>query len=166
MLRQLAILAALLAPVSAAAQDGIDALAPLRPLAGNCYAATFPDGESVDTHCWSAMLGGHFIRDVHAVTDGDGVYEGETIYEGDPQGEVSFRYWNSIGGVSGGAMVAGEGALHFPGETYVGDDGEVLEMRGVMRDITPEGYVAYSEILTGDDWQPLWTMHFERVDDR
>jgi hypothetical protein len=63
-----------------AVPDGAPALAaefqPLAPLVGSCWRATFPNSTRTDTHCYTAMLGGRYVRDVHVVEGGPAPYAG------------------------------------------------------------------------------------------
>src|SRR3954470_18342726 len=77
-----------------------DRLAPeLQPfafLAGSCWRATFPGGQMTDTHCFSLILNGHFLRDRHIVSHAPDPYLGETIYRWDTAaGRVRYDYYAS-----------------------------------------------------------------------
>ena len=87
-------------------------LAPLLALAGHCFAADFSPG-TVDRHCFSAVYGGHHVRDVHAVTKGDHtLYAGESLYSIDG-GTVAFTYWSTIGGIGRGTATFAPGDWTF-----------------------------------------------------
>src|SRR6187551_2099463 len=88
------------APIGAA--PAADTLAPVfQPLAfvaGSCWRATFPDGRMTDTHCFSPILNGHFLRDRHIVTRAPNPYVGETIYRWDAAtGRIRYDYYASDG---------------------------------------------------------------------
>src|SRR5690242_20151418 len=74
-------------------------LQPLAPLVGSCWRATFPNSTRTDTHCYTAMLGGHYVRDLHVVAGGPAPYSGESIYRWDPQARrIRYDYFASDGG--------------------------------------------------------------------
>lgn len=104
-------------------------LEPLRFLVGACWRGEFNDGERIDTHCFEDIYGGAHIRDRHTVTGGDSVYRGETIYSAQPESnEISYTYFNSLGGVSvGKARAYKNGSLIFP-EHHEATDGSQLEI--------------------------------------
>jgi len=88
-------------------------LAPFEFLVGHCWSATVAD-KAVDTHCFTAMFGGQHVRDVHIVRGPGGEYRGETIYSWDPgRNTVRYSYYNSLGSVLEGTMVASAGGLNF-----------------------------------------------------
>ena len=64
----------------------------------------------------------------NAVTGGPALYEGETIYSWNvATKEITYVYWNSIGGVSTGtATVLDDGSIAFPDESYTGTRGEKI----------------------------------------
>jgi hypothetical protein len=45
-------------------------LQPLGFMVGSCWRATFPNSTNSDTHCYTAMFGGRYVRDVHVVAGG------------------------------------------------------------------------------------------------
>ena len=98
-------MAALAAQVSPAPTLATE-LQPLAFLVGSCWRATFPNGTSHDTHCYTAMPGGRQIRDVHVVEGGPAPYSGESIYRWDPQAHrIRFDYYASDGGHSSGTAI-------------------------------------------------------------
>ena len=91
------------------------ALAPWASFVGHCWSGAAP-GRGVDTHCFESVYGGQHIRDRHEVkVDGKTVYSGETLYSVDG-GDVTFTYWNSLGGVGRGKAVAHGAELDFAGD--------------------------------------------------
>ena len=99
-------------------------LQPLAFLVGHCWRGEFGKTQQVDTHCFETVYGGKFIRDRHEVTGGKDIYRGETLYNWNAElGRAEYTYWNSIGGVSRGTMVAKDGLLDFGSETYTAADG-------------------------------------------
>jgi hypothetical protein len=72
-----------------------------------------------DTHCFSRVYGGQHIRDVHQVEGGGRtVYSGETLYSVEGS-DLTFTYWNSLGGVGRGKMVQQGMLLSFRGSMKV-----------------------------------------------
>lgn len=93
-------------------------LQPMSGLAGHCWRGDAPGNAGIDTHCFEWVYGGQHLRDRHVVTvDGKPVYEGETLYSVEG-GDVSFTYWNSIGGIGRGNMEAKPNALAFSGTIH------------------------------------------------
>lgn len=128
--------------------DAIDAFT---PLIGRCWSAPVEDGQSTDTHCFTLMLG-HYVRDRHIVP-GDPDYAGETIFHADWEtGELHFRYYNSVGGVSDGTGSASEGEVVFDEETYTGNDGATRQFRGRYSNISEDGYDSVTEELENGEW--------------
>src|SRR4051795_10740603 len=98
----LVLLASAFSPVSAAERLAAE-LQPFAFLAGSCWRATFPGGEMTDTHCFSPILNGHFLRDRHIVSHAPDPYLGETIYRWDAAaGRVRYDYYASDGSHSAG----------------------------------------------------------------
>lgn len=92
------------------------ALGPLATFVGHCWSGAAPGPKGVDTHCFEAVYGGQHVRDRHEVkVDGKTVYAGETLYSVEGQ-EVTFTYWNSIGGVGRGKAMANGAELQFSGD--------------------------------------------------
>jgi hypothetical protein len=139
-------------------------LQPLGFLVGSCWRASFPDGQASDTHCYTAMLGGRYVRDVHVVAGGPSLYSGESIYRWDPlTHRIRFEYFASDGGHSSGSAEATATGLNFPDDNYVGADGSTLALRTVhVRD--GDGYRTTSSARQPDgSWREMWTMRFTRV---
>jgi hypothetical protein len=94
------------------------AQAPLQPWSafiGHCWSGPAP-GRGVDTHCFESVYGGQHVRDRHEVkVDGKTVYSGETLYSVEGQ-EVTFTYWNSLGGVGRGKAIAKGAEIDFSGD--------------------------------------------------
>ena len=139
-------------------------LRPLAPLVGSCWRATFPNGTSHDTHCYTAMPGGRQIRDVHVVEGGPPPYSGESIYRWDPQARrIRYDYYASDGGYSGGFADPTATGFNFPAETYVGGDGRTMVLRTVQTG-SGETYARTTSARQSDgSWRELWTMRFTRV---
>ena len=139
-------------------------LQPLAPLVGSCWRATFPNATSTDTHCYTAMLGGRFIRDVHVVEGGPTPYSGESVYRWDPQARrIRYEYYASDGGYSSGFADRTPTGFDFPEETYVGGDGQTMVLRTVQTG-NGEAYARTTSARQPDgNWREMWTMRFTRV---
>ena len=139
-------------------------LRPLAPLVGSCWRATFPNGTRTDTHCYTAMLGGRYVRDVHIVEGGPAPYSGESIYRWDPQARrIRYDYYASDGGHSGGFADPIPTGFNFPEETYVGGDGVTMVLRTVQTG-SGEAYARTTSARQPDgSWREMWTMRFTRV---
>lgn len=134
----------LLATTSAQADDANKVRAELEPLAflvDACWKGDFPGGKQTDIHCFDAVYDGAHIRDRHAVNGGPSLYRGETIWSwnGDAQ-NISFVYWNSLGGVSTGSATPDGEKFSFPDETYKGPDGETVTVSTFWENITKDSY--------------------------
>jgi len=138
---------------------------PLRPFAfllGSCWTATFPDGKNMDTHCYTAMLNGHYVRDRHYVHGDNSDYRGETIYHFDAnENRIVYRYWNSVGGISDGSAIPADDGIDFPAEMHVRDDGSTTEIRSRLAKISNEVYVMVSEEKSDNAWKELWKMEYK-----
>ena len=119
-------------------------LEPLGFLVGHCWRGMFATGEQ-DTHCFETAYDGQHVRDQHRVTGGARLYRGETLYSADGQRSVSYTYWNSLGGVSRGAMQPRPDRLDFGVETYRGPDGREARMSTFWRRIGDDAYEAVTE---------------------
>jgi hypothetical protein len=160
LLHSLVLLPALLAH---AAEDS--PFAPFEFLAGYCWSGEFPGTAAVDTHCFSWVYGGKHLRDVHVVKSEGPDYRGETIYSVDGStGDVIFRYWNSLGGVSDGRMVFENGAIVSAGEEYVGEDGKARTFRSSLRQLDETHYEARTEELVDGGWSRMSSVRFTRVE--
>jgi len=155
-----------LAEVSpAAAQES--PLQQLEFLAGHCWRGEFEDNEATDTHCYTWVFGRKHLRDVHVVSSEGSVYRGETIYSVDgDSGEITFRYWNSLGGVSDGRLLFEGGVIRSPAEKYTGDDGETREFRSSLRQLDEFRYEAATEELVDGRWSNPARITFTRTDKR
>jgi copper(I)-binding protein len=139
-------------------------LAPLSFLVGSCWRATFPNSAQTDMHCYTAMLGGRYVRDLHVVEGAPAPYSGETIYRWDPSARrIRYDYYASDGGYSGGHADPTPAGLDFPEENYVGPGGQRLTLRNVLVR-TGDGYAGTSSARQADgSWREMWTMRFTRV---
>jgi hypothetical protein len=117
-------------------------LEPLRFLVGHCWTAEFPNrpGER-DTQCFEPVFEGQHVRSRHKVSGASKPYEGETLFSYDGK-QVTFTYWNSLGGVSTGSMRPDGGTLKFGDESYTGPDGRKLTFSTTWRRIDADTYEA------------------------
>ncbi|MEX2126361.1 MAG: hypothetical protein WD795_20880 [Woeseia sp.] len=139
-------------------------LSPFGFLAGHCWSGEFEESGATDTHCYTWVFGGKHLRDVHVVSGEEPDYRGETIYsvEG-TSGDIIFRYWNSLGGVSDGRIELEDGAILAPGGTYVGEDGKAREFRSSLRQIDDMHYEALTEERIDDEWRNFSRVTFTRT---
>jgi copper(I)-binding protein len=139
-------------------------LRPLAFLVGSCWRATFPNSTNTDTHCYTTMLGGRYIRDVHIVAGTPTPYSGEAIYRWDPRARrIRYDYYASDGGVSAGFADPTAAGFDFPEETYVGGNGETMVMRTVQTG-NGEAYTRTTSARQPDgSWREMFTMRFTRV---
>ena len=157
---------ALILAVQAASATPLPALVPeLQPLAflvGSCWRASFPNSTNTDTHCYTAMLGGRYIRDVHVVQGGP-PYAGETIYRWDPQARrIRYDYYASDGGRSSGSAAPTATGVDFPDDEYVGPDGAAMTLRTVQTG-DGTGYTRTSSVRQPDgSWREMFTLRFTR----
>lgn len=160
-------LALILAMQAATATQPPTLAAELQPFAflvGSCWRASFPNSTQTDTHCYTAMLGGRYIRDVHVVEGAPAPYAGETIYRWDPQARrIRYDYYASDGGYSAGFADPTPIGITFPEETYVGGDGATMTLRTVQTG-AGESYTRTSSARQPDgSWREMWTMRFTRA---
>lgn len=135
-------------------------LMPLAFLAGSCWTGVFPGSETFDVHCYEPVYGGQYLRDIHAVPQGAEVYRGETLYHWDAEaGVITYRYYNSIGGVSDGTMVPDGDRMLFPDETHRGEDGTERVFSTVMQITGPDGY----SVVTSEAGEVVMQIEFSRI---
>ena len=140
------------------------ALQPLAFLVGSCWTGTQPKG-AIDTHCFSPVYGGNFIRDVHEVTGDPKPYGGETLYHWDAaQKQVRYTYYNLVGGTSTGTMRVEDGRLVFP-EVYESKDGKRTEMRNVWTQEGADTFVMKLDVKDGDSWKEQFRVVLKRRTD-
>ncbi|HYD14453.1 MAG TPA: hypothetical protein VEC11_16525 [Allosphingosinicella sp.] len=160
----LALAIAMLAAQTAQTPALATELQPLAFLVGSCWRATFPNSTSTDTHCYTAMLGGRYIRDVHVVEGGPTPYGGEAIYRWDPQARrLRFEYYATDGGYSSGFADPAPLGINFPEENYVGGNGQAMTLRTVQSG-QGDAYSRTTSARQADgSWREMWTMRFTRV---
>ncbi len=138
----------------------------LNQLAGQCWQATFPDGKKVDTHCFSQVYGGAFIKDQHVVCGSEKPYYGETWYVYDSKQEtVTYHYYNSFGGVSDGSVAFKQQQLLFPDETYQqGEQSVTYRTTWSLADGQYTSAMQQQDAEHVDGWKPIWQMVFKPID--
>ena len=160
----LAVIIALFAAQAPAAPALAAELQPLASLVGSCWRATFPNGTTTDTHCYTAMLGGRYIRDLHIVEGGPAPYSGESIYRWDPQARrIHYDYYASDGGYSGGFAEPTATGIIFPEDNYIGPNGQTMVLRTVQTGSGETHARTTSARQPDGSWRELWTMRFTRV---
>jgi len=139
-----------------------DAMAPLAPLIG-CWRGAFEGNAAIhDERCFAPMLGGRYVRDVHAVRPTD--YSGESIYAFDPAaGALTFTYYASDGAIARGAARPEQGAIVFAPHTYTGADGATQHLRATWRFESADVFVAESEREEAGTWRPLMRIRYVRT---
>lgn len=155
-------LLALLVAACATSARAEDAMAPFAPLIG-CWRGAFEGNDAIhDERCFEPMFGGRYVRDRHFVRPSD--YAGESIYSVNAgRGTSAFTYYASDGGMSSGRWHAEEGALVFDAHTYVGADGETLQMRSRWVFDGADRYVATTEVERDGAWQPWGRIAYTRT---
>ena len=139
-------------------------LQPLEFLVGHCWQGAFPDGKSMDKHCFESVFDGRFIRDRHVVSGERPAYSGETIYWMDKSTQrINYLYFASDGGVSTGMVEVQDRTLRFPNEKYTGPDGKAQTFRTVWERKGEDGYVAVTEQENAGKWVEAWRVAFTRV---
>jgi len=112
------------------------------------------------------MLGRQFVRDRHAVA-GAGAYRGESIYQWDAAAtRMSYRYWDSHGGVGQGTFAAVGGVLRTDDEEYRGKDGRAQRFRTVITRVGDTRYDAATDTLVDGQWRSVRTVAYTRSDPR
>lgn len=140
------------------------ALAPFESLAGHCWRGEIEKTGAVDTHCFTWVYDGKHLRDVHVVRGSGPDYRGESVYSVDAAtGDVVFRYWNSLGGTSGGRIRFEDGVILAPGETYTGEDGRLREFESSLRRLGEDSYETRTAERVGNEWQEKRRVVFRRV---
>jgi hypothetical protein len=155
-----------IAPASAA-----DTLAPqfqpLAFLAGSCWRASFPSGQMTDTHCFSPILNGHFLRDRHIVTRAPNPYFGETIYRWDAAaGRIRFDYYASDGSHGAGTAGVTPTGLAFTEDHQDSGSGTAMQIRSSWTREGDDAYVTLTETREGEGWRTLFRLRFTRIAER
>jgi hypothetical protein len=149
-----------------AAQGTAEPFAPFEFLVGHCWSGELPVRGGTDTHCYDWMLDRQFLRDRHAVA-GAGYYRGESIYQWDGATKrVSYRYWDSHGGVGQGTFAAVGGVLRTDDEEYRGKDGRAQRFRTVITRVGDTRYDVATDTLVDGQWRSVRRVSYTRGDPR
>jgi hypothetical protein len=131
-------------------------------LVGSCWAGDFPGGRGVDTHCFSSVYGGKFVRDTHVLHGKGPDYAGESIYGWDPAKQhIVFWYWSSDGDIEQGTANPSPEGLDFP-EHHLTEPQD-LTFRTHWRRIDADHYQAVNERKDGDAWKTEWKIDYHRT---
>jgi hypothetical protein len=151
--------------IPASAADTLAAgLQPFAFLAGSCWRAAFPGGQMTDTHCFTPILNGHFLRDRHIVSHAPDPYLGETIYRWDAAaGRIHYDYYASDGSHSAGTAQAAANGLSFLDEQHDAAGGNAMQIRSTWTREGADTYVALAEARNGDSWRELFRLRFTRI---
>lgn len=166
-LRPLVTLVVLALPTGAAlaAAAPADPYQPLAFLVGHCWRGSFASGGKTDTHCFSRIYGGGFVRDEHVVHAADGSPDafGESIYLWDSAArELQYLYIESAGAFMRGTVVAEDGALVFPAAGYV-ENGKSMNVRSRWQRTGDDAYDVVTELEVQGRWVPGFSLHMQRV---
>jgi hypothetical protein len=165
MRRLIRILCLFFVPSVALALDApISPYAQLEYLAGSCWQGELAGGKDVDTHCFSWVYGGKFLRDQHVVHGaGHADYLGESIYFYDAATRtLQYLYIENGGGSSLGTVQSANGALLFPETSYM-QDGQAQVYRSRWERKGDDGYEVITEFKNKDTWTPGFSAHMRRV---
>ena len=100
--------------LAAAATPSPEGLVAFDHVLGRCWEGEIAPG-ALNVHCFNTVYGGAHVSDRHQVIVADEVvYEGETLYSREDQ-QLSFTYWNVLGGVGHGTGVADAEGICFTG---------------------------------------------------
>jgi hypothetical protein len=142
----------------------LNPLQPLEFVVGSCWRGNFPDGPQTDTHCFTPMLAGAFVRDVHVVEGAPAPYSGETLYRWDgAASRIRFDYYASDGAHSQGVALPAPGGLSFPTETRTAPDGSEMTIRSSWTRDGADAYLVIAEAWDGEGWRELWRMRMVRT---
>jgi hypothetical protein len=138
--------------------------APLAFLAGSCWQGTLPGGKEVDTHCFSWIYDGKFLRDRHTVHGaGHEDYLGESIYFWDAAAKgLQYLYIESAGGSNLGSVEASGDTLVFPDTSYQ-EGGHTQVYRSRWQHSGTDAYDVITEFKKKDLWVPGFSAHMERI---
>jgi len=138
---------------------------PLAFLAGHCWSGAFPGGKQIDTHCFSWIYGGKFLRDQHTVrAAGQPDALGESIYYWDSSAkQLQYLYIESDGGFSRGAVSSDADSLLFPDSSFV-DKGKTQVYRSRWRHGAENAYDVITEFQDKNNWVPGFTIRMQRAD--
>jgi hypothetical protein len=146
-----------------AAADAPSPYAPLSWLAGHCWQGKLRGGKDVDTHCFTWVYDGKFVRDLHVVKgEGHADYVGETLYYWDGGDKaLKYLYIENQGGSSAGAVETASDMLLFP-PTNFQQDGKTQTYRSRWARAGTDAYDVVTEFKQEHGWGGGWTVHMEK----
>jgi hypothetical protein len=153
-----------MAPASAANTLAIE-LQPFAFLAGSCWRGSFPGGQMTDTHCFSPILHGHFLRDRHIVNNAPDPYLGETIYRWDAATRnIRWDYYSSDGMLMSGSAAGTDGGISFVISAVSPAGASPIAERIAWRRDGADAYVVTTEVRENGVWRSRPNaMHFQRI---
>ncbi len=163
-MRTLIFVSSALLATAVARGDAADPASALEFFVDACWAGTFADGETTDTHCFRPVFGGVFVRDNHVVRGAGPVYAGETLYRWDAdQQHFDYTYWDSNGGVSRGTLVPDGRSLTSPAETYTDADGATRQIVSRWTITGEDTWEQSAEEPLASGPRLLWVIRYRRV---
>jgi hypothetical protein len=127
-------------------------LQPMAFLAGSCWTGAMGGSAVTDTHCFTPMLGGHFLRDRHRISHGR--YAGETLYRWDAAArQIRWDYYSSDGFLMSGTASGTEHGLAFEVTAVSPASAAPAGMRITWRRDGSEAYVATNIVWQGEAWR-------------
>ena len=152
-----------LASAPAAAETLATELQPLAFLAGSCWRGPAPGNQAIDTHCFSTILGGHFLRDRHRLDRGG--YAGETLYRWDASArQIRWDYYASDGMLMSGTAAGTGLGLAFAVSSVSPANAAPASMRVGWRRDGADVYFVTTEVQENGAWRVLGPpLRFERA---
>lgn len=159
-----AVLLLALPSAASAAEPPPSPYAALAYLAGSCWQGALPGGKDIDTHCFSWVYGGKFLRDQHTVRGaGHEDYLGESIYFWDAAArKLQYLYIESAGGSSLGAVEASGDTLVFPDTSYQ-EGGQTRVYRSRWQKSGTDAYDVITEFKNKDGWAAGFSAHMKKA---
>ena len=135
-------------------------------LVGHCWRGTFAGAAGkTDTHCFSRIYGGKFVRDEHVVHPSDGTPDqfGESTYLWDSaSGQLQYVYIESGGAILRGTVATDNGALLFPAAAYT-ENGRSMNVRARWQPAGDDAYDVTTEFELQGRWVRGFALHMQRV---
>jgi hypothetical protein len=135
-------------------------------LAGSCWRAEFPGGETRDRQCHSAQFGKVLRVDQVVETLAEGrvvsALTASSVYAWDARNKrIRHFFWGSDGSLetATGWLEGGDFVLVLDRE--MGPDGK-YELRTVLRREGRDGFSAAREQRAGSGWSPLFSVSYQR----
>jgi hypothetical protein len=137
-------------------------LEPLSFVLGSCWRGRFGDGRT-DTHCFTPIYGGAFVRDRHVVEGNAQAYRGETLYRWDSAAErIRYDYYASDGAHSAGAAEATATGVAFE-DVYRDAAGEAGDLRVSWTRDGSDAYLVRARLRQGVGWRELFQIKMTRA---